>query len=331
MTSASISKDIDVTEISVDVNSHVRSSHRALERSELCMQDEGRGDVASVTPFKSPMTRLAFLPPLPLSFRHCHPQVRRCAVKTNSPPRRPASASLTQDAAITSAVTVAASAALYGLQRATASGLLTTKLNRKLIHIATGPALLSLWPFYSDHPASRLIAAVVPAFFIARLLYSASRDTPLALSVSRDNKATEAAKGPVIYVTVILVATLAAFQTSISAIAVSQLAFGDGFADIFGRAFGAGTEWRRGAGGKTAVGSAAFAGAAFAGTVAMLKWYEAAGLLGGRVDGGVVAAVGLVSVACAAAEVLLQDVLDDNVAVPVVAAALAVVLLPGLR
>lgn len=284
------------------------------------------------------MAILAFFPSLPVQARRCQPQPFRTSrpppkpqtTSRHIPNPQPFTASLAQDAALSSATIAAASAALYALQRATSAGLLSTKLNRKLVHIATGPAILSLWPFYSGEYGSRTIAAAVPLFFIARLAYSASRATPFALAISRTADATEAGKGPLLYVSVLLTATLFAFRTPIGCVAVTQLAFGDGLADIVGRNFGKGTEWRQN-GGKTVVGSAAFAGGAFVGSLALLAWFEKAGILGGRLDATSVAAVGFISVVCAAAEVLLQDLVDDNLAIPAIAAGLSVLLLPTLR
>lgn len=282
------------------------------------------------------MAIIAFFPSLPVRARRCQSLPIRTSrpppepQTTSRPKPQPATASLAQDAALSSATIASASAALYALQQATSAGLLSTKLNRKLVHIATGPVLLFLWPFYSGEYGSRAIAAVVPLFFIARLAYSVSRSTPFALAVSRTADATEASKGPLLYVIVIFTATLFAFRTPIGCVAVTQLAFGDGLADIVGRNFGEGTEWRQD-GGKTVVGSAAFAGGAFWGSLALLAWFEKTGILGGRLDASSVAAVGFISVVCAAAEVLLQDLVDDNLTIPAIAAGLSVLLLPTLR
>lgn len=270
----------------------------------------------------------AFLLPTPLPLRS------RTSLPSPAPLRRPRRLATPpraalHDAALSAGAVGAASLLLLGLQRSTQAGLLSTTLNRKLVHVATGPLCLSLWPLYSGDGASRYYAAAVPAVFAARLVFSALRGKRLAASLSRSGESDgrEALQGPLVYVAIVLGVTLGGWGTSWAAMAVAQLACGDGLADIVGRRLGRGTEWGFGEGGKTAAGSAGFVCGAFAGSLGLLGWFHASGFLAvGEGSAWDLASVGpavlAISVTCAAVEVLLEAV-DDNVSIPLTAAVLS--------
>lgn len=123
------------------------------------------------------------------------------------------------------------------------------------------------------------------------------------------------------------IVTVVLWKTSAAAYAVSQLAFGDGAADLVGRKWGKGTEWPFAwANGKTIVGSLAFVSAAATGNLALLAWFHVSGyLLGGPLDmSAVLPEVLAVSFVCAVVELSSSLFrIDDNVSIPIVAAILA--------
>jgi dolichol kinase len=271
--------------------------------------------------------------PAPFNIKVTHRLTRPSRQRQRRSRVRTPRAAILNDLAVSSIAAAAASGGLYGLQRATSAGLLSSKLNRKLVHTATGPLLLSLWPFYSADPSGKYVAAAVPLLFMGRLVYSASQGSSLAASIARGKDLTEVLRGPLIYVSIILAVTLLSWKTSTACVAVSQLAVGDGLSDIVGRRFGKGTEWafRGNQGAKTVVGSSAFVAGAFFGSASLLSWFHAAGILSANADGGAWSIVDrlpsllCISLCCAAVEALFEEV-DDNISIPLTASLLALLL-----
>jgi dolichol kinase len=112
-----------------------------------------------------------------------------------------------------------------------------------------------------------------------------------------------------------LLAALVAFRTPAAIVAVSQMAVGDGLADIIGRRFGS-KKWFCNDQ-KSYAGSVAFVIGATVASMGLLRWLGFPAPLAPLVA---------ISVICALVEVLLTGV-DDNVSVPLVGALLAL----GLR
>lgn len=238
-----------------------------------------------------------------------------------------------QDLALTVGIAVAASVWLFLWQRITAAGFVTSMVTRKIVHISCGPAFVALWPFYSDSPSARIVAAAIPCLFIARLALSARSavNGSLAKSISRSGDANEALQGPIVYSIVLLATTLFLFQTPAGVIAITQLCFGDGFAELIGRRFGAKSPWRLpwATGGKSIAGSLGFVAAAFSGSLAGVAWMHACGMTSIHADDpGIIATLFAISVTCAAAELApVALVWDDNVSVVLVALLLSLVLI----
>jgi phytol kinase len=126
-----------------------------------------------------------------------------------------------------------------------------------------------------------------------------------------------------IYTIVLLLSTLLWFRENpAGVVAVTQMAAGDGMADIIGRRFGT-IKWPF-AKDKSIEGSVAFVFFAFVVTSGLLALYHATGFL--DLDVSVKWPVVLaISVLCAVVEVL--PVGEDNITVPLAAAGLSVVLL----
>lgn len=211
---------------------------------------------------------------------------------------------------------------------------LTPQLSRKLIHTFSGPVLTLFWPLFSTAPNAKYYAALIPLLQIMRLAFaSQSSDSALVKAVSRSGKKQEALGGPLIYMCVVLVATLVSFRNSpVALVAISQMAVGDGLSDIIGRRWGT-VKWPFSKN-KSIAGSAAFVLGAFGATLWSLYFTYSmgfTGVLGARAAEGFTGDLLLrvlgISIACGAVEVLPPTVVDDNISVPVTAAVLAKLIL----
>mmetsp|Transcript_13717 Transcript_13717/g.43331 ORF Transcript_13717/g.43331 Transcript_13717/m.43331 type:complete len:317 (-) Transcript_13717:264-1214(-) len=205
------------------------------------------------------------------------------------------------------------------------SGKIDSRLSRKIIHCGSAPLFLVVWPLYSASPTAPLVAATVPLLNALKLAAAGLRpksDEKLVAAVSRSGSATEVLSGPLIYCCVLLAATLFGWRSSPAAlVAVSQMAVGDGLADIVGRRFGRTYKWPF-APDKSLAGSLAFVLGATLATFALSRWFALFGCFHLALDpSALLLRVFLISLACAFVELLPG--LDDNISVPLVAALLA--------
>ena len=210
--------------------------------------------------------------------------------------------------------------------------LIDPRLSRKIIHCGSGPLFLMAWPFYSAESSARLIAAVVPAINIVRLAAAGSGgksdDTsarPLVTAVSRSGERSEVLKGPLIYCVVLFLSTFGWRDSIPSVVAITQMAVGDGVADIVGRRFGKTHKWFF-AKDKSYAGSLAFVIGASLATIGLLAWFNAVYIFFGQdlvvhITLDFLLRIVLVSLACAFVELLPG--LDDNISVPLAGAILA--------
>ena len=167
---------------------------------------------------------------------------------------------------------------LKSVSLATQAGALAPNFSRKLVHSTCGTGFMLLWCIYSDAPSARLLAAVVPALQLVRLWLAGSSTedasaSELVSTLSRTGKRKEALGGPFLcaarairsrnslgailrtppthsssprrYTWVLLAATLLGFRSVVAAVAVCQMAVGDGVADIVGRRYAAAAATRR--------------------------------------------------------------------------------------
>jgi phytol kinase len=214
-----------------------------------------------------------------------------------------------------------------------ARDLVPAKLSRKIIHSGSAPLAMLLWPFYSQDPASKYVAAIVPLLQVLRLAaagYNRQKTVKdgkgdLVSAISRGGERSEALQGPLIYTIVLLCATLFGFRDyKAGIVAVAQMAVGDGVADIFGRRWGT-TKWPWSAS-RSIVGSAAFVIGAFSASAALLYYFSSFGCFDfSLAEKWPLLAV--ISVACAAVELIEVGNFDDNWTVPICGAVLSVVLL----
>jgi len=205
--------------------------------------------------------------------------------------------------------------------------MISSVLGRKLLHITCAPAFVASWLLFSKSMWARWVAATVPMLSILRLFRASSIEASssgLVRAVSRSGSSSETLGGPMYYSLVLLAATVFGWQSLVAAVAVSQMAVGDGIADIFGRRFGK-TKWPF-AKTKSVEGSAAFVLAAFAASLGMVALFHAAGYTA-LTAVGVAPTMLLITLFSAAIELLPGNLMDDNISVPSFAAALAYILL----
>lgn len=209
------------------------------------------------------------------------------------------------------------------------AGLITSSDSRKLVHVGSGPFFVLAWPLFSRTPGGQLAATAVPVLSVFRLL-AASRTkegSALVKAVSRTGDSREALGGPMLYTIVLLASAILGWHSIVPLIAIGQMAVGDGMADLVGRRLGR-SKWpfsfvsQR----KSVEGSVAFAVSAFAACSAMLAVFHAAGMTALTAAS---AAPALLVVSVLSALVELLPIGDDNLTVPLAAAILSAVLLPG--
>lgn len=122
---------------------------------------------------------------------------------------------------------------------AAARGWVSSDLDRKLIHMGTGPVFVLCWLLFRDTPDARWLAALVPFAITAQFILVGTgimRDPAAVRSMSRTGDRREILRGPLLYGIVFVVLTLVYWTKSpIGIIALMLLCGGDGLADIVGR------------------------------------------------------------------------------------------------
>ena len=108
---------------------------------------------------------------------------------------------------------------------------------RKIIHITAAPLFISTWQFYD----SKFIASLVPICACIYLLKNKSNVNLLRYSQDEygSKDPVSYSRGPFLYTLVLSFITLLFWKDNpLGIIAMTQLSFGDGFADIVGSNFG---------------------------------------------------------------------------------------------
>eukprot|EP01038_Epipyxis_sp_PR26KG_P006217 gene6217-8569_t len=211
------------------------------------------------------------------------------------------------------------------------NGILAPNLTRKIIHSGSAPLFLLMWPLYSKTSHANIVAAIIPIMQVIRL-YSAgtsstNNDQGIINAVSRSGAKNEALQGPLIYSLVLTVATIAFFRESaVGIVAVSQMAVGDGLADIFGRRWGS-LKWPFSTD-KSIVGTLAFIFGGFLSSVSLLALMKYTGYLALDISNPtVIGLIFLISLVSALIELIPSAYLDDNVSVPAISGFLTYLLL----
>ena len=213
------------------------------------------------------------------------------------------------------------------------------KLSRKIIHSGSAPLFMLLWPLYSNDPSANYIASIVPLLQFLRLVSAgklkmkekiddSSNNIPrgkalgektdgIVKAISRSGNREEALQGPLIYTIVLLFCTLLFFKNSpIGAIAIMQMAVGDGLADIVGRKYGQ-NKWPFSSS-KSYIGTLAFILSAFIASCGVLYFYNYTGSINIDIL-QVWPKILLISLICGTVE-LFEMLGDDNWTVPVTGA-----------
>mmetsp|Transcript_203 Transcript_203/g.638 ORF Transcript_203/g.638 Transcript_203/m.638 type:complete len:312 (-) Transcript_203:336-1271(-) len=248
-------------------------------------------------------------------------------------------AALGRDAASASVCAGAAWMWVAFWSKLAADGRIQPNLSRKIIHTGSAPLFMLCWPLFSPAPSAPILAGAVPLLQIIRL-YRAGRAQPaqptpvgaaeaddtadLVKAISRSGSRSEALGGPFLYTLVLLVATVLGWRSPAAAVAICQMAVGDGVADIVGRRYGS-VKWPFSPS-KSVAGSAAFVASAFSASLGLISLFHAFGFTA-LTAAAAAPAVLLISLLSAAVELLPAELADDNVSVPAAAWALSAWLL----
>jgi phytol kinase len=121
-------------------------------------------------------------------------------------------------------------------------GWVDSQLSRKIIHIGTGPIFVLCWLLFTDAPASRYLAALVPFAITAQFALvglGVIKDQAAVEAMSRTGDRGEILRGPLYYGIVFVVVTLLFWlETPTGIVALMLVCGGDGMADIIGRRYG---------------------------------------------------------------------------------------------
>jgi len=114
-----------------------------------------------------------------------------------------------------------------------------SRLNRKLIHIGTGPIFVLCWLMFPDVPASRWLAALVPfaiTLQFALVGLGIIKDDSAVKALSRTGDRREILLGPLYYGIMFVLLTIFFWKDSpIGMVALMIMCGGDGVADLVGR------------------------------------------------------------------------------------------------
>lgn len=121
-------------------------------------------------------------------------------------------------------------------------GWISSQLSRKIIHMGTGPIFVLCWLLFTDAPASRYWAALVPLVItiqFALVGLGILKDKAAVQAMSRTGDPREILRGPLFYGIVFVVLTIIYWLDSpIGMVALMLMCGGDGLADIVGRRWG---------------------------------------------------------------------------------------------
>jgi len=222
---------------------------------------------------------------------------------------------------------VLAVAWLFIMNAIAQKGWISSKVSRKIIHVGTGPLFVLCWILFDQNPNGRYLAAIVPflnTVQFALVGLGLISDPAAVASMSRSGDKRELLRGPLLYGVVFVVITLIFWKDSmVGIIALMVLCGGDGLADIIGKKFGKNAlPWSSK---KTWIGSLGMFLGGFLLALIVLWVFAAAGVFTiawGRT------LVNLVVICFAATLVESLPLKDfDNLTVPIVCAALGLLLL----
>ncbi|XP_019449472.1 PREDICTED: probable phytol kinase 3, chloroplastic [Lupinus angustifolius] len=196
-------------------------------------------------------------------------------------------------------------------------GIFDQKLNRKLVHVSIGLVFMLCWPLFSTEGSGSILAALIPAVNIIRMLIIGLglwKDEAVVSSMSRFGEYRELLKGPLYYAATITFAAVIYWRTSpISIAVICNMCAGDGMADIVGRRFGGKKiPYNKN---KSYAGSIAMASAGFIVSIGYMFYFSSFGYI--ERSWNLVLGFLIVSIVTAVVESLpISTELDDNLTVP---------------
>jgi dolichol kinase len=114
---------------------------------------------------------------------------------------------------------------------------------RKILHIFTGPIYLISWPLFSNGTKGSLFAMLVPLVMTLKFVLvglGIIKDVDMVNTSARTGRREELLKGPFLYGIIFILSTIFFWKTTSGIIYLFTLCFGDGMAEIIGRAYGRG-------------------------------------------------------------------------------------------
>ena len=121
-------------------------------------------------------------------------------------------------------------------------GWIGSHLSRKIIHMGTGPIFVLCWLLYTDAPAARYLAALVPLAITVQFALvglGIMKDEAAVQAMSRSGDRREILRGPLFYGIVFVALTVIYWKDSpIGMVALMLMCGGDGLADVVGRRWG---------------------------------------------------------------------------------------------
>jgi phytol kinase len=207
------------------------------------------------------------------------------------------------------------------------TGRLESRDSRKIIHCFSAPLFILFWPIFSNNLGARFFAGVVTMVNALRLILAAQGgddEQGLAKAVSRTGNAKEALGGPFVYILIVQAAIWLFWRSSpVGVIALSTMAAGDGFADLVGRRWGKNNKWWFSPQ-KSIAGSLAFLVASTLCGAGLVSWLQFSGCL--ELPASMMfsdVALRIAGISAVSALLELLPVGDDNLTVPLSAAAMA--------
>lgn len=194
---------------------------------------------------------------------------------------------------------------------------LNSNITRKLIHVTSAPVFVSTWGLYNDNNPNSW-ASLVP---LSASIYIATNSENLVSLLSRKGTKEEIFKGPLVYTIILTLITYFSWMNTPNGIVtIMQLAIGDGFSDIVGRAIGE-TKWKHN-NKKSIEGSIAFLVTSFFSSVYMIEFFNL--VYKTNYEYSLINLL-IISLSCSLIETIPK--IDDNISVPVTSIVLSKLLL----
>ena len=237
-----------------------------------------------------------------------------------------------RDTIVLSSSALLAAILLLAVGRLRNVGVLNSIAARKIVHVSCAPLWVITWTFYTNDTTSRYYAAALPMTVLICVIFKlgglnrmVGREkvmAPMGDGGGESSKGeSEGMEGIAWYLVMMMSVALLGWRKEVAGVvAISMMSFGDGVAEVVGRKWGDwGRWWGEDKKGKSFAGTAAFVVAGWIGSLGLLKVLNALGM---QACNGVdnVWQIGVIAAVCAFVELIPG--INDNIAVPAVAALL---------